>query len=528
MSAAAATSYDVVPYGSLPYYASHPDALATVAVLNGVPVASPAKCRVLEIGCAEGGNLLPMALQLPESRFVGVDLSPRQIADGDAVRRELGADNLELRAMSLADIDASFGSFDYILCHGVFSWVPAFLQDKILEICRDRLAPNGVAMISYNVLPGWHVRMPLRDLMLRHARRFADPGERTRHGRAILEFLAEAMPNKDASLVQHYRKEIEALRDETDEYLFHEYLETENRPCYFTDFAERAGSFGLQYLSESIRPPRLIDIEPEHRANFEALCPDRIEWHQLHDFLSMRTFRRSVLCRVTAPVDLRMNVERVMQLHAGAQARPVSAEPDLFSDRPETFRLERGDQLATDKPLIKIVLSLLAKAWPRDVPAETLWNDARALLREHGMLTPELDAQGRDKFAEILVTSHQNHILSLHICPFRLEPTAGPRPRAFGLARFQARRGDRQLSNLRHQYVRMDDLHRLIVAQLDGETDRDGILAGLTQAALDGRLTIRRDDQTVTDRAAIVEVLSEALEPALRRLAAGSLLEFST
>src|SRR4051812_17419319 len=117
--AAASTSYDLVPYFSKPNYPAHPDCLATVATLVGMTPAPLDDCRVLEIGCAAGGNLLPVALQFPRSKFVGVDLSPRQIEDGREVQRAVGADNLDLRAMSLVDLDHEFGKFDYILCHGV-------------------------------------------------------------------------------------------------------------------------------------------------------------------------------------------------------------------------------------------------------------------------------------------------------------------------------------------------------------------------------------------------------------------------
>src|SRR4051794_8482790 len=143
MSPLPETSYDEVPYHSRPIYPTHPDCIATVGALMGVPVVPLTRCRVLEIGCAAGGNLLPMALQLPEARFVGLDLSTRQIEEGEATRRALGIDNARLLAMSLTDLDASFGQFDYILCHGVFSWVPRPVQERILEICRAHLSPNG-------------------------------------------------------------------------------------------------------------------------------------------------------------------------------------------------------------------------------------------------------------------------------------------------------------------------------------------------------------------------------------------------
>lgn len=80
MSQPQPTSYDEVPYESYPFAQTHPDRLATVATLLGLRPAPVEQCRVLELGCAGGGNLIPMALTLPESTFVGIDLSARQIA----------------------------------------------------------------------------------------------------------------------------------------------------------------------------------------------------------------------------------------------------------------------------------------------------------------------------------------------------------------------------------------------------------------------------------------------------------------
>src|SRR5438876_840414 len=123
----AATSenpYDVVPYSSHPFMQSHPDRLATMATLFGMNPQPIEKCRVLELGCCSGGNLIPMADELPQSEFVGVDYSLRQVEDGRAVIEAVGLKNVVLHYQSIADVGDDFGQFDYIIAHGVFSWVP--------------------------------------------------------------------------------------------------------------------------------------------------------------------------------------------------------------------------------------------------------------------------------------------------------------------------------------------------------------------------------------------------------------------
>src|SRR5690349_9400177 len=80
-----ASTYDQVPYSVSAFPQTRPDRLATIATLFGMSPRDPNQCRVLELGCASGGNLIPMALASPRSQFVGVDLSVRQITDGKAV-----------------------------------------------------------------------------------------------------------------------------------------------------------------------------------------------------------------------------------------------------------------------------------------------------------------------------------------------------------------------------------------------------------------------------------------------------------
>ncbi len=149
-------------------------------------------CRVLELGCAGGGNLLPMAEQLPGSTFVGIDNSAKQIEQAVQATKALGLTNIEFRTVDLREIDDGFGEFDYIICHGLYTWVPKELQPKIIAICRQHLAANGVAFISYNTLPGWHIRGMIREMMQYHIAQFDDTATGLTQARSLVEFLANA------------------------------------------------------------------------------------------------------------------------------------------------------------------------------------------------------------------------------------------------------------------------------------------------------------------------------------------------
>jgi cyclopropane fatty-acyl-phospholipid synthase-like methyltransferase len=115
---------------------------------------------------------LPLAEVFPEATIVGLDASARQIEQGHEAIRVLGYKNIELRHANILDIDESLGTFDYIIAHGVYSWVPDDVQRKLLDICSKNLAEQGVAYVSYNTFPGWRLRGMIRDLMSYRARFF--------------------------------------------------------------------------------------------------------------------------------------------------------------------------------------------------------------------------------------------------------------------------------------------------------------------------------------------------------------------
>ena len=176
------SSYQDVPYPNDPYRSSHPDHLATVAILSGMTPPAVACSRVLELGCARGGNLIPMAGAMPAATFLGVDASSRQVGEARELIDKLGLCNIRIEQQDILTLDRQSGIFDYIICHGTFSWVERDVQDKILEICSTNLTPDGLAYISYNTYPGWHFRGLVRDMMCFHTRRFDRPDDRAREG----------------------------------------------------------------------------------------------------------------------------------------------------------------------------------------------------------------------------------------------------------------------------------------------------------------------------------------------------------
>ena len=141
--AALAAFYDRVPYDSQPFPEAHPAYLGALGRLHGLTCALPSKCRVLELGCASGGNLIPLAWYHPQSEFVGIDLSESQIRAGRELMAAVGLDNCTLHTGDLSHFEPDPTGYDYVIAHGLYSWVPDSVRGKMLTLCRDALRPGN-------------------------------------------------------------------------------------------------------------------------------------------------------------------------------------------------------------------------------------------------------------------------------------------------------------------------------------------------------------------------------------------------
>jgi methyltransferase-like protein/trans-aconitate methyltransferase len=514
-----ATSYDEVPYTSFAYPLTHPDRLATVGRLFGVRPPDVARARVLEIGCASGGNLIPMAEQLPDAELLGIDLSSRQVAEGAAAIAELGLRNVELRHADLMEVDASWGRFDYVICHGVFSWVPTAVQDRILDICRDNLAPAGVAFVSYNVYPGWHLRESVRHMMRFHVAQFADARERTEQAAALVDFLVSAVEDEEDVFARLLRRELDILARTSPDYLFHEHLEEHNAPCYFHQFAERLAPRGLQYLGEAdVHAMLTRELAPQVADTLARISPDILVHEQYMDFVRNRQFRQTLLCRRDVPLTRNLRPELVRQFHVGFAARPTAGEVDLAPEVVQAFAAAGGLTVSSAQPVTKAALSLLVERWPDVCPFDELCTAACARLVAVGLKPPD-PGFVRDLLALDLLACFLRGGVELRSWRPPLCTRAGPRPRVSAYARWQAARGG-FATNRRHVRVDLDEAARTIVVLLDGTRDRDAI-ARLVE---DGTLTVSRDDGVIGEAAALRAALVPIVEQTLASLAAHAML----
>lgn len=258
MNAITENAYDLVPYHSNAFAQSQPEQLAAIAKMFGLVPKLPSAARVLELGCSAGGNIIPLAARYPGAHFVGVDYSKVEADQAEKTINALGLKNIEVRCASIADLEKAVAPFDYIICHGVYSWVTGEIQDAILRICQENLAEDGIAYISYNTYPGWKMREVVRDAMLFHTKNLTDPKQKLEQARAIVKFTEEITDDRTA-FGKMLKEEASIIGNAQDFYLYHDHLEANNHPCYFREFIERAHTHQLGYLGEA----NLGDMVPQ-------------------------------------------------------------------------------------------------------------------------------------------------------------------------------------------------------------------------------------------------------------------------
>jgi SAM-dependent methyltransferase len=521
------TSYDEIPYESQAFHETHPDRLASLAALHGLDAPPIATARVLEIGCAGGGNLIPLALALPEATFVGIDLSSRQVEEGRAIVSGLGLTNVALSVGDVAEAEsgAIAGAFDYIICHGVYSWVPAPVRAAILARIRRQLAPTGVALVSYNVYPGWHGLGALREAMLFHAAGLPPESTPAQRAAAVRELLDELVANQvdpNTPYAQFLRREVGQLKDKRDSYLLHEYLEAENQPFRFHEFREAAAGHGLAYLTDARHRMTPAFQDPPVQAALSRLSADPLRQEQYLDEIRNRTFRRSLLVhegRSPAPP----RPEALAGLRAIALAGPVNPRPEVHSDRVEEFRTPDGQAgLAAGSPAAKATLLALAAQWPRSVSVPELRSRAADLLdagAPGGRAAVGPDAPGVEA---VLLRGFGAGVVELTTfdppaaLDLSLRPTASP------YARLQAESGNR-VTNLRHRVAELSAFDRLVLGLADGTRDRGELTDDLVAACLTGTFPLNRDGRPIADAIEVRGIMERSLEPSLLRLR-GSLL----
>lgn len=510
--------YDRITYPGYPYAQTHPDRLATLAYLYGMTPAPVEHCRVLELGCGDGANLIPMALQLPGSEFLGIDLSPSAIRKGKHQVSQLCLTNIRLEEAELTEYSLPSEPFDYIIAHGLYSWVPQAVQKKILEIVQTCLASQGVAYISYNTMPGGHLRMMLREMMQYHVRGLTSPEEKISQAGALIQLIANSQTKPNSYGVLLKQEWEQRISQRTPQALFHDELGELNANLYFHEFIAQAAHYRLQFLAEAEFP----EMHP-HNLNARAeeflkeLNDDLVAQQQYLDFLKGRRFRQTLLCHDTLSIDRNIPAERVMNLLVASCAQPSSPMPPANLDSPVQFGGRENSSITTAHPLIKAALLCLSENWPLPQSFEVLWGMAHGPSPALGSTSTFNTQADRIDLAKTLFLCFHAGLVDLHSWAPKLALHPGEHPMVSPLARLQVGQGT-AVTNLCHTTVEITGtLEQNLLQLLDGTRNRSKIISGLEEAVLSGS-AIPPEGEPATDSGKVRQLLSEQLECQLDRL----------
>jgi SAM-dependent methyltransferase len=468
-------SYDELPYDSLPLPETQPDFLAAVAKLHGFDAPDPSRARILELGCAQGGNLIPLAWRWPSCECVGVELSRVQAEAGAAFTHELGLPNVRILHGDLAALPADLGEFDFIIAHGVFSWVPPSVQQALLEVCRRHLSPHGIAYVSFNVAAGWEKLQPLRAALTARTAADLPAPERFQQALRMLDELQAEW--RDPFLL----KEIAYLRSAAPSYLFHEYLADFNAPMGFGEFAAQLDAHGLRYVGEAGPRSAVVELEDAWGLIPESMAGRWLDAEAaLDDALAIR-FRRALIAREDAPCARPPQADDLSGLAFYADLGS-DEEIDLEASVEQRFRNPAGNAFPVTLPAMKAAAMALSAAYPGALAYLGLLASARQVLAEFGVAADVDEAAFREALFQ-LVMSH-GVMPTLAAAAYSNAP--GERPCAHALARLQASTPNWVVSGARHVAMDLDPAGRALLALLDGSRTIDE-LAALMHATLAGQ-----------------------------------------
>jgi SAM-dependent methyltransferase len=428
------------------------------------PVAA-ADADVLELGCGDGANALSIAQTLPGAQVLGIDAAASAIARGTVLAAAARLGNVELRAADIEDLPGDLGRFDYVVAHGVYSWIPPRARGALLAAIRRHLAPHGVAFVSYNAYPGSYLRDMARDILHFHLRDVSDPQQRLRGAHELMAaVVAIEEPNPYAQVL---REHLERMLHYADGLLVHDDLAEISTPFYLHEFVGHAEQHGLAFLGEAELSESQLRGVPESALELMAGLPDDVVVREQYiDFFKNRMFRRTLLCHAEAPVVRTLDPDVVARCAISSPAR---------STADDTFETPEGFSMTTSEPHVQAAMRALAAAWPCALGYATLLDHAVAAAGD-GVPAQLVD----DRLRDVLVEAYLARMVHLAGSPPPLVAHPGRRPVASALARAQAAAGSTMVTSLLHDTVRLEgELDAPMLGLLDGTRDRDALAAAL-------------------------------------------------
>lgn len=499
-----AQAYNELPYTSNVFATCQPTRLHALAKIKGLDPAPLETAKVLEIGCSFGGNLLPFAIRHPNSQLVGVDLSEYQINIGQQMMQRVGVENVELVAADISEVSFNI-KFDYIICHGVFSWVPELVRQAILKTIQNYLAPNGIAYISYNTYPGWKIKDIAKELMQFGSNPGLNRKDRVEQSFETLKFVSNILERKNAELYKVLSDSFKVVTEQSKNYVAHEHFEEFNRPLYLREFVSQIEQYDLAYLTDTSIPGiyqsfHFKDDEYDKVCHYFNYRLEAVE--QFIDFITNRSFRGSIITHKQNLVEKEI-VNNVQQYNVCHDFYDVHLRTNIeyleaTEQKDASWKLTDVGLEFTDNPLNKVVFSYLQK---QKNPCKV------SDIFEYVKTQPEYNERELQNLIWLVI-----HSANVYLCfsPEKCDDY-GNKPKLFEPYRkfidlVKHNPDITNLSNRYYQVVILDFLSQYIAQYLDGTRTIKALVKQIRQDIEDEKIFIhddqgnKRTNQQVTDQ----------------------------
>lgn len=210
----------------------------------------------LELGCGVGLSTLIAAACNPDGQFIGIDFSQREIEKAQKIADEAGLQNVQfirqdlqtcaLQANTLPQPDC-----DFIVTHGVYSWVSELDRQAIHRIVAQRLKPAGVAYLSYMSQPGAVSFAAAQKLMRMHSLRIA--GDSAQKAQASMDLVLDLARQGAGYFIEHpaIQREMERANHMSPAYMAHEFLSEEWHSLHISDVMRELGRVECEYAGSA-------------------------------------------------------------------------------------------------------------------------------------------------------------------------------------------------------------------------------------------------------------------------------------
>lgn len=271
-----------------------PSRISWLALLKGLK-SEKNNFRYLDLGCGQGVSLIHMAALHPDAQFVGVDFIPEHIAHGRDLAKRAGIQNILFIEGDFAELAKEahlLGEFDYVIAHGITTWVSPEVREALFKLSSSTLKPGGLMYNGYNTYPGWLEMAPFQHLVSLFTNK-----SNGKNSIQLAKKFFKAMHDAKSPIYEHFPKlsdRLDKLDDLNLSYLMQEYNNKYWAPVYSDQMLSTARNYKLNYVGsvdlvenyDVFIPPALLNI-----INSEE---DVIQRESIRDSVLATGFRRDV------------------------------------------------------------------------------------------------------------------------------------------------------------------------------------------------------------------------------------------